>query len=61
MDENPASTSEKNERIERRRCDGDRRRTPAKGYACISVVGWVCRREQARRKDDEMECFLDEE
>ncbi len=61
MNESPSLDSEKNESIERRRCNGDRRQTPAEGYACISVVGWICRREQARRKDDKMECFLAEE
>ena len=61
MNESPSSTSEKNERIERRHCNGDRRKTPADGFACISVVGWICRREQTRRKDDQMECFLAEE
>ncbi len=61
MNDSPSSTSEKNEKIERRSCNGDRRQTAAEGFACISVVGWICRRERARRKDDQMECFLEEE
>ncbi|MDJ0855130.1 MAG: hypothetical protein QNI89_06220 [Desulfobacterales bacterium] len=61
MNDSPSRNSEKNESIERRSCNGDRRKTTAEGYACISVVGWICRREQARRKDDTMECFLAEE
>jgi len=37
--------------LERR--DGtDRRKAPACGYTYISTVGWICRREQSRRKDD---------
>ncbi len=61
MNDNPSLDSEKNESVERRRCESDRRKTSAQGFTCISVVGWICRRERARRKDDEMECFLEEE
>ena len=42
---------------ERRSCDGDRRKISSKGYVRIPVVGWICRRERTRRKDDSMECF----
>jgi hypothetical protein len=30
----------------------ERRKAPSRGFACISTVGWICRREQLRRKDD---------
>jgi hypothetical protein len=29
-----------------------RRKAPSRGFTCISTVGWICRREQLRRKDD---------
>ena len=32
--------------------NGERRQLPARGFAYISVVGWICRREQCRRKGD---------
>jgi hypothetical protein len=35
-----------------RRDGTDRRRAPACGYTYISTVGWICRREQFRRRDD---------
>lgn len=35
-----------------RREGTERRRVPAWGYTYISTVGWICRREQFRRKDD---------
>lgn len=34
---------------------GDRRKVPSKGFTYISVVGWICRREQCRRKDGKMD------
>ena len=34
-----------------RRCS-DRRKEPGEGYTYISTVGWICRREQCRRRDD---------
>ena len=37
---------------ERRRPLGDRRKVPHEGFTRISMVGWICRRERARRKDD---------
>ena len=39
---------------DRRSQDGDRRKLPSKGFAYISVVGWICRREKFRRKDDKL-------
>ena len=30
----------------------DRRKEPKRGFTYISTVGWVCRREQFRRKED---------
>lgn len=30
----------------------ERRKVPAQGFAYISVVGWICRRERCRRGDD---------
>ena len=35
-----------------RRNNGERRKVPACGFAYISTVGWICRREQIRRKGD---------
>ena len=35
--------------------NGDRRKVLSKGFAHISVVGWICRRERCRRKDDKMD------
>jgi hypothetical protein len=41
-----------------RRGNEDRRIEPCQGYAYVSVVGWICRREHSRRKDDTFECTL---
>jgi hypothetical protein len=30
----------------------DRRNQVCKGFTQISIVGWICRRETVRRKDD---------
>lgn len=30
----------------------ERRKAPSRGFTCISIVGWICRREKLRRKDD---------
>lgn len=35
-----------------RRNGGERRKKASPGFACITIVGWICRREQIRRKDD---------
>jgi hypothetical protein len=36
---------------DRRQLD-ERRQEESCGFACISTVGWICRRERTRRKDD---------
>ncbi|MBI9088819.1 MAG: hypothetical protein JEZ12_06355 [Desulfobacterium sp.] len=41
------------EREEHRRQEEQRRRTESAGFTYISTVGWICRRESCRRKDDE--------
>jgi hypothetical protein len=41
-----------------RRNGAERRMKPASGFTCISTVGWICRREQIRRKDDS-DSFID--
>ena len=38
------------------RRDDDRRKEPSEGFTYVSVVGWICRREQCRRKDDPFDC-----
>lgn len=38
--------------IYERRSGAERRQEPACGFTCISTVGWICRREKFRRKDD---------
>jgi len=35
----------------------DRRKVPSEGFSYISVVGWICRREQCRRQDDKIDLF----
>ena len=35
------------------RCGYDRRKAPSEGYAYVSTVGWICRREHHRRNDDD--------
>jgi hypothetical protein len=35
-----------------RRTGAERRKASARGFTYISTVGWICRREQSRRKDD---------
>jgi hypothetical protein len=39
-----------------RRYDNDRRKEPREGFTYVSMVGWICRREQSRRKDDPFDC-----
>jgi hypothetical protein len=34
----------------------DRRKNPCEGFTYVSTVGWICRREQSRRKDDSFHC-----
>ncbi|WP_153306379.1 hypothetical protein [Desulfopila sp. IMCC35006] len=31
----------------------DRRKETSKGYTYITMVGWMCRREKTRRKNDD--------
>ncbi len=38
--------------IYERRNGTERRKEPSCGFTFISTVGWICRREQFRRKDD---------
>lgn len=45
---------------ERRNSAAERRIKPSSGFTCISTVGWICRREQIRRKDDP-DTFVDPE
>jgi hypothetical protein len=40
-------------RDEQHRREEQRRREESAGFAYISTVGWICRREKSRRKDDE--------
>jgi hypothetical protein len=42
---------EQDDDFSNRRCD-DRRKAPCEGFAYVSTVGWICRREQCRRRDD---------
>lgn len=43
---------EKKETIAICRRTGERRKLPSDGFAYISTVGWICRRERKRRKTD---------
>lgn len=43
-----------------RRSGTERRKAHARGFKYISTVGWICRREQIRRKDD-LKDFFDRE
>ena len=58
MERNKVSTKILSEKMpqkgDRRSKDGERRKVPSRGFANISVVGWICRREQCRRKDDKL-------
>jgi hypothetical protein len=38
------------------RSDIDRRKEPCEGFTYVTTVGWICRREQSRRKDDSFHC-----
>ena len=37
------------------RRDQERRQTESEGFIYIPMVGWYCRRDQARRSDDTIE------
>lgn len=30
----------------------DRRKAPGNGFTYVSIVGWICRREKRRRKNE---------
>ena len=38
--------------VSERRNGAERRKTDSPGFTCITIVGWICRREQIRRKYD---------
>ena len=44
-------SSEKSDELHRR--EEQRRSEESSGFTYISTVGWICRREKIRRKDDE--------
>lgn len=46
--------------VDEKRYGTDRRKKSASGFTCVSIVGWICRREQTRRKGDP-EIFCDYE
>jgi len=48
---NNALYSKPNDDAEIRRMQ-DRRKKASPGFAYISMVGWICRREKSRRKDE---------
>lgn len=39
------------------RREDDRRKETSEGFAYVSTVGWICRREKIRRKDDPFDFF----
>jgi hypothetical protein len=39
---------------ENERRQGERREMKSDGFAYITTVGWICRREQCRRNGDEL-------
>jgi hypothetical protein len=45
------SEEEEKDRDRRKKC---RRKQESKGYCYITMVGWMCRREKTRRKDDDI-------
>lgn len=50
--QSPQATFQKNMELVNRRSE-DRRTNECEGYTYISTVGWICRREKCRRKNDE--------
>ena len=60
MDNGTFFPKKKPRELEKRRHMGDRRNLPSKGFARISIVGWICRREQIRRKDDKSDYFYED-
>ncbi len=58
MDKEPKMESHSNKQaalLFDERCGYDRREAPSEGYAYVSTVGWICRRENSRRSDDDDE------
>jgi len=45
----PESSKNENDRRQ-----GERREMKSDGFAYITTVGWICRREQCRRNGDEL-------
>lgn len=39
---------------ENERREGERREQKSKGFAYITTVGWICRREKCRRNGDKL-------
>lgn len=52
MKQNEKSSLKKNSNSSNKRED-ERRKKESQGYTYISIVGWICRRERTRRKDEE--------
>lgn len=40
---------------DRRQDQNERRKIPSDGFAYMSTVGWICRREKSRRKEDSLD------
>ena len=61
MNDNKLTTKNPHEEVQDaavfRHRSGDRRKVPSKGFTFISVVGWICRRERCRRRDDKLDSF----
>lgn len=51
-DQEPIKDRETVQFGDNRRQQDERRQEESDGFACISTVGWICRRERTRRKDD---------
>ncbi len=52
---NPVGVRKERNTVDRR-AFYDRRTRKSRGSAYISIVGWICRREQTRRKNDQFDC-----
>ena len=60
MDNGIFAPKYKPKELEKRRRMGERRKLPSKGFTRISMVGWICRREQTRRKDNKWDYFYED-
>ena len=49
------STKPDQEQYIQERRKEDRRKMPSEGFAYMPIVGWICRREQVRRKADRLD------